>query len=99
MKTTDLSLEELYAKPKITPSIEAAIILKEDFTEIQSNYCDKICRLTCKSYAGVDLNHDRSRYHDITRSHAYDDGYKEGYKIEQTHRRYYQNLLNNTSMA
>jgi uracil-DNA glycosylase family 4 len=87
MKTTDLSLEDLYAKPKITPSIEAAIILKEDFTEIQSNYCDKICRLTCKSYAAVDLNHDEVDIMILQDHNAYDDGYKEGYKIEQTHRR------------
>lgn len=87
MKITDIPLVELYAKPKMTPSTEAAIISKEDFTEIQPQYCEKICKLNCKSYSGVDLNHDPVDIMILQDHNAYNDGYKEGYKIEQTHRR------------
>lgn len=55
MKVSLLPLNELYAKPKITASVEAAIHEKEDFTKISQNYCEKVCRLKCKNYKQVPL--------------------------------------------
>jgi hypothetical protein len=51
-KITLLSLEELYAR-KITPSVEAAIHMKEDFSQISTNYCEAVCKLKCKSPQSV----------------------------------------------
>lgn len=86
IKIKDLSLEELYKKPKITPSIEAAIIEKEDFSEIQPNYCEKVCRLKCKSYEMVDLEHREVDVLIIQDHNAIRDGYKEASRIERSHR-------------
>lgn len=55
MKVSLLPLNELYGKPKITASVEAAIQAKEDFTKIAPNYCEKVCRLKCKSPSQVQL--------------------------------------------
>jgi uracil-DNA glycosylase family 4 len=48
-KLTDLSLDELYARPKITSASQAAIIKLTDFSRIDSRYCETICKLKCKS--------------------------------------------------
>jgi uracil-DNA glycosylase family 4 len=55
MKIGLLPLHELYAKPKITPSVEAAIASKEDFSSIAPTYCEKVCRLKCKNPRRVQL--------------------------------------------
>jgi uracil-DNA glycosylase family 4 len=57
-KIADLTLIELYEKEKITPSVESAINQKEDFSKIQSSYCEKVCKLKCKAYEQVKLRHD-----------------------------------------
>lgn len=44
----EISLEDLYAK-KITPSVEKAILLKEDFTIKAPNWCEKVCKLKNKN--------------------------------------------------
>lgn len=49
MRVSDLPLNELYERPKITASVEAAIHSKEDFTKISPTYCEKVCKLKCKS--------------------------------------------------
>lgn len=53
--TKDLSLSDLYAKPKITTSVEAAILSKESFEEISPQYCEKVCQLKCKNTSKVIL--------------------------------------------
>ena len=58
----DLPLEELYARPKITSSVAAVIALKEDFSKVQSEYCNKVCTLACKSHGQVRL---QSKHYDI----------------------------------
>ncbi|MNK09931.1 DNA polymerase I [compost metagenome] len=55
MKVSLLPLNELYAREKITASVEAAIHEKEDFSKISSEYCEKVCRLKCKAYEQVSL--------------------------------------------
>lgn len=47
-KLADLSLEELYSRPRITSTVEAVIKTKEDFSAKCTNWCDKVCRLKHK---------------------------------------------------
>jgi hypothetical protein len=47
-KLTEISLEELYAR-KVTSSVEAAILTKEDFSVQSKNWCDLVCKLKCKN--------------------------------------------------
>lgn len=56
MKASQLTLEELYSKPKITPSVEKQILIKSDFSQIDTQYCDKVCKLKCKAYDKVPLH-------------------------------------------
>lgn len=51
----DLSLEELYAKEKKTKAVEIQIIQKSDFTRINNDWCDKVCKLQCKQSERVRL--------------------------------------------
>lgn len=53
-KLSDLSLSDLYER-KITSAVEAAIIEKEDFSQISQTYCEKVCRLKCKKTSQVRL--------------------------------------------
>jgi hypothetical protein len=85
-KIIELTLQELYNKPKITPSIEEAIRAKEDFTFIQPEYCTKVCRLKCKSFASVHLNQGVVDVLVIQDHRAFNDGYKDGDKLERTYR-------------
>lgn len=55
-KLTDKTLEELYATPKKTPAVEKAILLKADFSSINRDYCNNICRLKCKQPERVDFS-------------------------------------------
>jgi uracil-DNA glycosylase family 4 len=86
IKIKDLTLEELYNKPKATPSIEAAIVAKEDFRQIQPAYCEKICKLKCKSYGNVELDHGPVDVLIIQDHDALNDGWKEAAKVEKAHR-------------
>lgn len=54
-KLIDLSLDDLYAR-KITSSVEAAIMPKEDFTKKSCNWCDKVCKLKNKDPSEGALN-------------------------------------------
>jgi hypothetical protein len=47
-KLETLSLTDLYSR-KITASVEAAIMLKEDFSKKAPDWCNKVCRLSCKN--------------------------------------------------
>lgn len=53
--TKDLPLSDLYAKPKITSAVEAAILGKENFNTLSSEYCSKVCTLKCKNTGKVIL--------------------------------------------
>lgn len=55
MKVSLLPLNELYAREKITASVEAAIHEKEDFSKISKDYCEKVCKLKCKAYEQIRL--------------------------------------------
>lgn len=52
---TKMSLDELYARSKITTATERAIRDKSDFTAINQQWCQNICRLKCKTPQVVDL--------------------------------------------
>ena len=43
-KLSDLTLEELYAKDKITPSVEKLIKIKDNFSTLNNRYCDRVCK-------------------------------------------------------
>lgn len=45
LKPLEMELDQLYAHEKFTPSVKKAILLKEDFTEIRYDYCEKVCTL------------------------------------------------------
>ena len=47
-KLTDLSLDDLYGR-KITSSVETVIRIKDDFSKKSENWCNKVCKLNCKS--------------------------------------------------
>ncbi len=64
-----LPLNELYER-KITPSVEAAIHKLEDFSKISPDYCQKVCKLKCKSPKGVVLIDDRPLDILIIQDHA-----------------------------
>ncbi|WP_300563011.1 uracil-DNA glycosylase family protein [Companilactobacillus sp.] len=53
-KLSDLSLSDLYER-KITSAVEAAIIEKENFSDIAPTYCEKVCKLKCKGTSQVRL--------------------------------------------
>jgi hypothetical protein len=54
-KTMLMTLDQLYVLPKITPSVEAAIVSKEDFSIIQPTYCEKVCKIRCQNNKEVRL--------------------------------------------
>ncbi len=85
-KTIELTLQELYNKPKITASVEEAIRAKEDFSRIQFEYCSKVCKLKCKSFESVTIDTSPVDVLIIQDHNAYNDGYKDGTRIEQTYR-------------
>lgn len=85
-KIIELTLQELYDRPKITPSIEEAIRAKEDFTFIQPTYCEKVCKLKCKSYNNIVISNQEVDVLIIQDHRAFNDGYKEGAKLERTYR-------------
>ncbi len=43
-KLSDLPLEELYLKEKITPSVEKLIKEKDDFKSLNNRYCERVCK-------------------------------------------------------
>lgn len=45
----NMTLEELYAKGKITSAVEKYIFLKEDFSQRSVNWCNTACKLKCKN--------------------------------------------------
>lgn len=89
-KLTDLSLEDLYNRPKITAAVRSAIMLKEDFSKKSENWCNKICTLNCKNPpSGTSIiNSSRVDILFIQSHDALDDlkfG-RSGERIETTHR-------------
>lgn len=54
-KLLKLSLEELYSKEKKTAAVVAAIVEKSNFSTINKQYCQSICKLKCKSPEQVNL--------------------------------------------
>jgi hypothetical protein len=43
-KLSDLTVEELYAKEKITPSVEKLLQQRDDFNTLNNRYCTKVCK-------------------------------------------------------
>jgi hypothetical protein len=55
-KLINLSVDELYDRPKKTPAVISAIVSKTDFSKIQPKYCEEICKLQCKEFKTIGLN-------------------------------------------
>lgn len=87
IKVQDLSLEELYAQPKITPTVKKAILQKEDFSEIRPQYCDKVCTMPCsvKRPLLADVNTDAADVLIIQDHRAGADGWKTAQQVNQLH--------------
>jgi hypothetical protein len=85
-KVIELTIQELYNKPKITASIEEAIRQKEDFSQVQYEYCSKVCKLKCKSFENVQLEHGRVDVLIIQDHSALPDKWKEASKLERTYK-------------
>lgn len=51
----DLSLDELYAKEKKTKAVEIQIIAKSDFSKMNMQWCDSVCKLKCKDPSSIKL--------------------------------------------
>ncbi len=80
-----LSLDELYEREKLTPSVLKNIRAKGDFTQIDDRYCDRACTLPCKKERRPLL----SRSVDVlfVMSHLDSDTkYRTGEKLDQTYR-------------
>lgn len=92
LKLAEQSLVELYSKEKITPAVETRIIQKEDFTKIQPQYCEKVCKLNCKSYEDVKLSSSKVDVLIIQDHDALDDKWKSGEKTEKAHRKIIEEL-------
>lgn len=56
-KLDNTPLSELY-ELKPTPAVVKQILLKSSFDNIDSTYCEKICKLKCKAARTVHLNHE-----------------------------------------
>ena len=85
MKLTEISLEALYSKPKITKAVQDAIIEKENFDKIVPEYCEKICTLKCKSYEKVTIHTAPADVLIIQDYKALKDKYKSAAEVEQIH--------------
>lgn len=90
-KTTDLSLDDLYAKVeaagKVNPSVRTAIMAKDDFTSVNARYCDRICGLCTSSRRPkqVNLLHRKVDIMVIQDFPAPDDRWKSGDRIERVY--------------
>lgn len=93
-KIAALSLEELYAKEKITPSVEKAILEKEDFSKISPQYCERVCKLNCKSSHKVVLLHTPVDVMIIQDTKAIKDGNISAETKEQQNQRLINHLIN-----
>lgn len=87
IKIQDMTLDQLYEQEKITPSVKKAILLKEDFSQIQPRYCDKVCSLPCrlKTPGVVDINDDYADVIIIQDHRAGADGWKTAGQVNQLH--------------
>lgn len=87
IKVQDLSLEELYVQPKITPTVKKGILQKEDFSEIRPQYCEKVCTMPCsvKRPLVADVNGDRADVIIIQDHRAGADGWKTAQQVNQLH--------------
>jgi hypothetical protein len=84
-KLIDLPLSDLYNRPKITPAVKSAIIQKEDFSQISTSYCNKVCTLKCKTPDLVLLNHTPVDILIIQDHRAFTEGFYTGDEINQIH--------------
>jgi len=78
LKIKDMTLDQLYEQEKITPSVKTAILEKEDFSQIQPRYCEKVCKLPCemKHHRLAGQNYNRADVVIIQDHRAGPDGWK-----------------------
>lgn len=94
-KLADLSLDELYNRPKITPAAIKVIKTKEDFTKISPTYCEKVCKTPCytKNPGSVLLE---TNPVDIMILHPYpamDEMWKTGEKVDMRNNGIYSHMM------
>lgn len=53
----DMTLDDLYNRPKITKTVLDNIIAKEDFAKINPRYCEAACLLKCNNRESVYTDH------------------------------------------
>lgn len=54
-KLSEMPLEALYERDKLTPKVIECIQEKESFGTVSNTYCEKVCRLKCKAQNSVKL--------------------------------------------
>ena len=83
-KLIDMSLDDLYARPKITPAVFKAIVAKEDFSGIRERFCDKVCQAPCymKNPSEILLQTRTTDIMVVQRHPAMDDLWKNGEQMD-----------------
>lgn len=86
-KLTKLSLDDLYAR-KVTSTVEAVIIEKDDFSKVSKRWCDNVCRLKCKAPSNEQLRHDHVDVMILQDYRAFDEPRfrKSGHSVETKHK-------------
>lgn len=80
----DMALEDLYNRPKVTKQTLEAIQIKEDFSQIQPNYCNAACLLPCNNRDEVRVQGFKADVIILQSHQAIPDRWKESWKIEKT---------------
>lgn len=106
LKPIDMSLEQLYAHEKFTPTIKKAILLKEDFSEIRVDYCDKVCslpsRMKCPDNVFLQKFDEPVDILIIQEQIPLDEKWKTGQQVNRIHRKimgYMMNQVNTTDLS
>lgn len=89
VKIADMPIDELYARPKITPAVVSAIMMKEDFSSVKERYCKYICNVPCqiKEPFRVCLNNSETDILIIQDHMPYDEKFKNSEQLYSLHLR------------
>lgn len=106
LKPIDMTLEQLYAHEKFTPTIRKAILLKEDFSKIQVDYCDKVCtlpgRMKCPDNVYLQTFDEPVDILILQEQVPLDEKWKTGQQVNRIHRKimgYMMNQVNDTNLS
>lgn len=95
-KLSDLTLEELYERPKMTPAAIKVIQQKEDFSTISAKYCDKVCDAPCylKNPRGILLDKSPTDILVLNPYPAMDERWKNGERVDTQNNTIYSYMMN-----